>query len=307
MNKKTKSKTIVFTDIASSTQLYQRLGNTRAKKMIDACMRIIGQTVVKYNGTIVKTIGDEMMSCFDTPDQAVTAAVEMNFRIDNDFDASDPQYASLNLYTGIHHGPVIEDKGDFFGDAVNIAARMVKFAKQRQIITTSDLLNMLGDFPRENLKSMGNVRVKGIKNEIDVYEVVWEQDEMTMVMTHAPLRKQLEITLELRHKDRVFRIDSGKPSLSIGRQDYNDLIIKDRVISRSHAVIEQRKQNFVLIDKSSNGTFVEAENGKTIKLLRDEILLDNKGKFSVGSSTFDDAGLIRYKIVEKENWVYNKK
>lgn len=299
MQMTSQSKTIVFADIASSTRLYQTLGNKRAKETIDTCMNILSRTILKFDGLIVKTIGDEVMSIFDKPDNAIMAAIEMNVEIENRFKSFDPDSFSLNLYTGIHFGRVIEDKGDFFGDAVNIAARMVRLAKQRQIITTSDTFQALEPHTQNDLRSIGKVRVKGVAEEIGVYEVIWEYEEMTLIVNTSELPRSIETTLDVKYGDQVYHIGKQNPSISVGRQDFNDIIIDQNFISRTHAVIEYRKNSFILVDKSSNGTFIEFSKGNIVKVLKDEIPLNEEGKISAGDETFEITKSIRYKERKK--------
>ena len=299
MHMNSQSKTIVFADIASSTRLYQTLGNKRAKETIDTCMDILSRTILKFDGLIVKTIGDEVMSIFDKPDNAIMAAIEMNVEIENRFKSFNLENFPLNMYTGIHCGHVIEDKGDFFGDAVNIAARMVRIAKQRQIITTSDTFQALDPYTQNDLRSIGKVRLKGVTKEIGVYEVIWEYEEMTLIVNTSELPRSIETTLDVKYGDQVYHIGKQNPSLSVGRQDFNDIIIDQSFISRAHAVIEYRKNSFILVDKSSNGTFIEFSEGNIVKVLRDEIPLNEEGKISAGDETFEITESIRYKERKK--------
>ncbi len=289
------SKTIVFADIASSTRLYQTLGNERAKETIDTCMDILSRTILKFDGLIVKTIGDEVMSIFDKPDNAIMAAIEMNVEIEKRFKSFNLESFPLNIYTGIHCGHVIEDKGDFFGDAVNIAARIVRLAKQRQIITTSDTFQELEPCTQNDLRSIGKVRLKGVTEEVGVYEVIWEHEEMTLIVNTLELPRRIERMLDVKYGDQVYHIGKQNPSLSVGRQDFNDIIIDQNFISRTHAVIEYRKNSFILVDKSSNGTFIEFSEGNIVKVLKDEIPLNEEGKISAGDETFEITELIRYK------------
>ena len=78
------------------------------------------------------------------------------------------------------------------------------------------------------------------------------------------------------------------PTLSIGRDLQNEVVIADRKASRMHARIERRRDKFVLIDHSSNGTYVTVQGESEIVLRREELVLRNRGQVSFGHAYQDD-------------------
>jgi predicted component of type VI protein secretion system len=78
------------------------------------------------------------------------------------------------------------------------------------------------------------------------------------------------------------------PTLSIGRDLANDVVLGDRKASRMHARIERRRDKFVLIDHSSNGTYVTVDSESEIALRREELVLRNRGRISFGHAYQDD-------------------
>ena len=72
---------IVFADVVGSTQLYDKFGDTKASETVASCLDIMKDATYQFNGTVIKTIGDEVMSTFESVDDAMGAAVMMQSRI----------------------------------------------------------------------------------------------------------------------------------------------------------------------------------------------------------------------------------
>ena len=141
---------VMFADIAKSTAIYETLGDQRARTLIASCLSLLSKITEKYHGTVIKTIGDELMCTFPTAFDAVTAAREMNQALSFASVVDDPGCRPPNIYVGIHVGPVILEKGDVFGDTVNLAARITGFKRPRQILISEETAAALP----ENLRSM---------------------------------------------------------------------------------------------------------------------------------------------------------
>jgi class 3 adenylate cyclase len=257
-------KTILFADIAGSTRLYDRLGDQRALALISHCLELLITQAQACKGTLVKTIGDEVMCIFDLPDKAVAAAVHMHEAVNSDSQVL-PYHMQVRI--GLHHGPVISESGDVYGDAVNIAARMVAQAKGGQIITTGSTLGMLSVDCRSTARLVDQARIKGKPLPIDIYELAWGQPgEMTMI-TNLPAdldgsKRGAEAELALYFQGKRWTICQSLPVISMGRDSANEIVVNDPRVSRIHARIELRKDRFILVDQSTNGTYIMVEDGQ---------------------------------------------
>jgi len=298
MPRETATLAILFADIAKSTHLYEVLGNQKAKALVDSCLSIMMDITKKLQGTVIKTIGDEIMCTFHTADDAIEAGKAMHESLEQVTIPDKPGQPPPNIYVGIHYGPVIKEGGDVFGDAVNVAARMVSMAKQRQIITNEDTMNYLSDEYKETAQCIDKTTVKGKSGEIKIYEIVWEHHDVTVMLDEDSLSApELKCRMEIKFRDNQFLVDENKPALTLGRQIHNDVVVNDSRVSRSHSRIEYNRGKFVLIDQSSNGTGVLIQGKKNVTIKRDEKPLIGNGIICLGREADPDSPLaIHYSI-----------
>lgn len=133
--------TMLFTDIMNSTEFYQQEGDEMAIGRVMNHFRIIQQIVAEERGGVVKTIGDSVMAVFREPVSALKA-VE---RIQQIFTGASTIGESFKLKAGVHYGDCVavnlNDRTDYFGTTVNIAARLVDVAKEKEIVISEDFFN----------------------------------------------------------------------------------------------------------------------------------------------------------------------
>ena len=275
---------VLFADISGSAKLYENLGDAEALATIERCLTLIKQVCVDGGGRVVKTIGDEVMAVFPGADGAARAATDMQARISAQRTSHG---APLAIHVGFHFGPVLEEGADVFGDTVTVAARLSNLARGGQVFTSSETVAALPPVLRARTRDHHAQTVKGKQQDIGLFELVWQEteDELTALSTRLELRPA---QLKLVHGDQHLELSNAKPSLSIGRDPQNDLVIGDRKASRMHAHIERRRDKFVLVDHSSNGTYVTVDNEAEIALRREELVLRGRGRVSFGHAYQDD-------------------
>jgi class 3 adenylate cyclase len=132
---------LMFTDLKSSTTLYEHIGEAPAYGLVRRHFDLLRETIAKSDGTLVKTIGDAVMAVFVDPAKAVEAAIEMHRALNDDTAARGEP--ALALKVGIHHGPCIavnlNNILDYFGTAVNLAARIQKESVGGDIVVTEEI------------------------------------------------------------------------------------------------------------------------------------------------------------------------
>src|SRR5262245_5729974 len=136
------SLTFLFTDLRGSTELYEQVGDLAAFDLVRAHFQVLNGIVAAEAGAIVKTAGDAVMATFPTPDRALAAALRMREAIRDLNDGRNGH--DLLLKIGIHEGPclavVLDNRQDYFGRTVNIAARVQGLADSRSILATGSVV-----------------------------------------------------------------------------------------------------------------------------------------------------------------------
>lgn len=138
--------TLLFTDLKESTALYDRIGDLNAFSLVQQHFGWLQDATVRHKGAIIKTIGDAVMAAFLTPANAVAAALEMRSDIAHlNCGRLDRQ---LILKIGIHSGAAIavtlNERLDYFGQTVNIAARVQSQAGADEIWLSQDVYDAEG-------------------------------------------------------------------------------------------------------------------------------------------------------------------
>jgi class 3 adenylate cyclase len=270
---------VLFADISGSTTIYETLGDALAKQMIDECLRDMRTATARHGGRVVKTIGDELMCVFPDADRVAMAASEMQQAI-----ADMPPVSGVKraIRVGFHVGPVIESEGDVFGDTVNTAARMAGLAKGEQIYTTLAAVQLMSPIVRSQTRRIASLTVKGKGDEVAVCEVLWQAgDDLTMA-TASLESTPTQVTLDLSHGVKQTVLDTANSRIVIGRDAGCQIMLGDRKASRVHARIERRRDKFVLVDQSTNGTYVTFDGEAEIGLRREELILRGRGRIVFG-------------------------
>jgi len=293
---------ILFADVVGSTQLYEALGDDRARETVQQCLRVMKQATEHYGGTVIKTMGDEVMSTFPSADDALNAANQMQQRITNTIRIeTDDSHVSIRI--GCHYGPVVTEDRDIFGAAVHTANRMTSQAKAGQIITTSALVVQLTPQWKALVRQIDVATPKGQSDEVAVFEVLWQPEEATNMLPSIDPAARPPATaarLRLRFKGEELVVgEQGKATITMGRADENDVVIKGNLISRVHARIDVARNRFVLVDESTNGTFIQQDVGEELYVRRDSTVLTGSGIISMGRVAARGTPLaIEYRVEE---------
>jgi len=290
---------ILFADVVGSTQLYEELGDTRAREMVGKCVEIMRNATEDNGGKVIKTIGDEVMATFAEADQAIAAARAMQEQIAAATElAHDNGHVAIRV--GCHFGPVVQEMRDVFGSAVHTANRMTSQAKAHQIVTTLATVERLSPELRPMARQIDVATVRGKAEEVILFEIVWQPDEATSMLptvpwSHDKSRKAKRLKLKCRGTEII--VGEGRKSASLGRSDENDVVVKGNLISRVHARIESTRDRFTLVDESTNGTFVQSDEGDEIFVRRDSTVLKGKGIIGLGRVAQPETSLaIHYSI-----------
>jgi len=274
---------ILFADVVGSTQLYDRFGDTKASETVSNCLDVMKDATHQFNGTVIKTIGDEVMSTFPSVDEAMGAASQMQKRISNNQDDAEG-HIPVSIRIGCHYGPVVQERNDIFGAAVHTANRMTSQAKSRQVVISGSTVEHMSPEWQAQTRQIDVATVRGRLDEVALFELLWQPEEATSMLPtiewESKTRQASKVIVSFR--DKTVIVNDRNKSINLGRAEDNDLVIKGNLISRIHAKVEMRRGNFVLIDQSTNGTFLQSDLGEETFVRRDSITLVGEGIIGLG-------------------------
>lgn len=275
---------VLFADVVGSTELYEALGDIKARDTIARCLEIMKGATEQNAGSVIKTIGDEVMATFPTADDALNAAREMQSAIDKG-DVLVGEGVPLAIRVGCDFGKVLPGERDVFGATVHTANRMTSQAKASQIVTTANMVDQLSPEWRASVRQIDLAHVKGKSGEIALFEVLWQQEDVTSMLptiTWGRDRRKISSRLRVLYQGQELILADNQQQITIGRADDNDLVVKGNLISRTHCRIEMSKDKFMLVDQSTNGTFVVTRHLEELFVRRDSMQLSGEGVVGLG-------------------------
>jgi len=275
---------ILFADVVGSTRLFEVMGDQKARAMVAICIDVMRTATEQHNGTVIKTIGDEIMATFPTADDALNAAGQMQKQITAHAELKmDGQPVAIRI--GCHYGPVVLETRDVFGASVHTANRMTSQAKAGQIITTAATVERLSPEWRASVRQIDVATIRGQGGEVALYEVLWQTEDVTsmlpaIALTARDQRRTLRLRLSVGEREII--VDQLHPQVVIGRADESDVVVRGNLISRQHARIEFNRNRFMLTDQSTNGTFVQINGQEEAFVRRDSIPIKGEGMIGLG-------------------------
>jgi len=165
--------TVLFTDLKGSTALYERIGDLKAFSLVQQHFERLLHVVVSNNGAVIKTIGDAVMAAFERPSDAVRSGIAMQEEIRQFNEVRQGQDIVLKI--GIHRGPSIavtlNERLDYFGQTVNIAARVQGQANGDEICMSRDVVDAagVGDLLARFAITQQDILLKGIDRPVVVF------------------------------------------------------------------------------------------------------------------------------------------
>ncbi len=304
-------RTVLFADLRGSTSMYETLGNADATAVVTRSVALLARIVAAHRGQVVKTLGDGLMAVFETPAESVAAADDMHDSLarigmgeENPGDAANDEQAEdeetsgaptlpprppvpLKLQVGLAQGEVVEMSGDVFGDAVNVAARLLDHAGDNETLATASVVEQLGEWERSRFRSLDKMQLRGRVEPVHVHlqEAVRRFGDTAataygdMLMPVAEPEGIRLVWLDLN------RIYAGTSlPVVLGRSPQATYIIDDTRVSRSHARIDWHGGTFQLVDLSYNGTYVRFDNDpEIISLRRGACTLHGSGVIGLGA------------------------
>lgn len=287
--------TVVFADLTGSTGVFESLGNAKATQAITRLTQWIGKVCEANHGHVVKYLGDGVLIVFPHSPDAVEAVMELQ-RAHQDRIRDWPEPLQMRLQVGMARGEIVEQDGDCYGDAVNVASRLSDLSGPEQILATESVIQHLPEDSLVRSRSLGAMAIRGRTESCVVHRIEWQSELLseafTMPASLAPIHFSRQTAqpdfIELSWLDMNAGFSFAELPLFLGRDLDAQFVVQDPRVSRKHARIEWRAGKFYLEDVSSYGTWVRfSDNAAVVSLRRQECVLLLDGEIALGAP-FED-------------------
>lgn len=271
--------TILFADICRSTVLFDQLGDQAALALVMGALEMAGDIAKQNQGTVIGTIGDEILCTFESPEAALITASQLHSGIHNNASMLEHQLA---WRIGINNGKVVCTSDNVYGDTVNMAARLAQQAKANQTLVSSTAANLVRENLRGQLRRIGQLSLQGKAGMTEVHELL-EADtgEAITEVTKSEEIPSRSFLMTARYRTRRMRFDPMLIRFLFGRGMDCDQAIDHPTISREHAEFLYRNGQFLLRDFSTNGSVV-LQGNRVERLHRSSIQLKGNGRIFLG-------------------------
>jgi len=163
----------MFTDVVGYSSIVEKDERT-ALRILEEHRKLLTTIFPRYEGVVVKTIGDAFLVEFASAVEAVSCALESQSEMLK-FNEARVQNEKVTIRIAIHVGDIVHSAGDILGDAVNVAARVEAFAEPGGICVTQQVVDQVRGKVDCKLVSIGTRELKNIKNSLELYKVVSPQ------------------------------------------------------------------------------------------------------------------------------------
>lgn len=294
---------VLFADISGTTRLYRKLGNAESQYALERCVKRMERAIEAYGGKLLMPAVDEMVAAFDSPDALVQGAIEMQRRL---ADLPPMSGIKLSIRIGAHWGSGAIGNGGLEGPAAELGRRLMGMAGAGQVLTCAQTAEAMSRGLRQLLWTIDDLALDTGAGECQVFRVLWQEDPGTTATglpaydgrAVAPPPPPVETLprevagtapvaglprLCVRFAGKSFLLDARTPTLVVGRDRKSDISIKSPKASRQHAMVVRRgERDYLLIDNSTNGTYVQQHSGEIVRVQGGELRLAGKGLIAFG-------------------------
>jgi class 3 adenylate cyclase len=308
--------TVMFTDVAGSTRYFEQHGDLAGMAMLQAVNESLQPLVGRFEGTIVKTIGDAILAYFENPVQAVRCAVAMQRGV-QELNRQRPPTQQIRIRVALNLGVGLLKDNDVFGDVVNVCSGIEHVTEAGRIGVSPSVVEAVVQEKGIACRKIGAVAMRGKSRAMDLYEVAWREDEKAEKPPQKLSGEQLSLATgtrldleeDLRHaiaaavkgraqaakapaiEKKKFALVEVLPDRSLGKRfpltaetvvvgrEKGDIqFSKDTLMSGEHAAFTHLGGALYVEDLgSANGTFVRIREPHTLE--QDDIILLSRQMF----------------------------
>ena len=247
----TRQVTVMFTDIKGSTSFFESRGDIEGRLMVQKHNDMLFPLIEIHQGRVIKTIGDAIMAGFDDPVMAVRAGSVMQQALE-EHNRGKSAREQIHIRIGINAGEGIVESRDIFGDVVNVAARIESLCEPDQILISASVYDTVRKTDDIICRYVTQAQVRGKEEALDIYRVVWGDEEMVAGATRSGAagaaekisqkkrgvrrRLEMDITREGNNLKVTSLVLAGKESGSL--RPYEEMHVSmDKIEMRSQEVI----------------------------------------------------------------------
>ena len=243
----------------------QEFDDAQAGHPIERRLNRIERVAAASHGQIDLRFSDGMLILFDSANEAVLSACEMQHRC-----AVLPQVSrqKLTLRIGIHQGVLRQRSAETSDNVRGIAERLAR--DDDSILVSLEAGRSLS----KELQSLIQTRGDAIAG-VSVLSIDWRREIPSITPDIGP-------SLQLRFGTQALDVSQDNPTVTIGRDPTSDLVLDDIHVSRNHCRIERTEQSIQLVDTSTNGTLVIGEDKRENLVKQDAFVLDGRGMIFFG-------------------------
>jgi class 3 adenylate cyclase len=299
-------RTVLFADLRGSTALYETLGNAEATSVVTHTVTALARAVPACHGVLIKTLGDGLMAVFDASADGLQSAHLMHEELERLVSrgrerGASPGLRGLRLQVALARGEVVEMSGDCFGDAVNVAARLIDHASDNETLITGEVLAGLPSDQMARFRSLDWMHLRGRAEPVHVHVLGGRRATVDLQPTQfGAVMGTLEpeaVRLTWIDVNEVY--DGERMPVVLGRSPQAHFRVDDSRVSRSHARLDWHGGVFQITDLSYNGTYVRFGNAEeVVSLRRGSCTLHGSGSIGLGGSPADPtAPCVRFELL----------
>ncbi|WP_018988440.1 FHA domain-containing protein [Aromatoleum toluclasticum] len=262
---------VLVAEIPGADRFTDTLGAAEARQALERCLHRIDRAIEANGGTAQRSGAARVCATFPRGDEAVLSTCEMLDRVQ-----SLPPLRGLRMTicVGLHSGAASAN------DAELGAARLAETAKPGHALASEAVVKQLSATGRQFVAASPSRNPALVGLGWTAFAVARQPATGASV----PEESRLWHRVRIRHDQDTLFVDEARPVVLIGRELGNDIVIADPRASRQHARIERRREGFVLIDQSTNGTFLTYDDGSERCIKGTELMLTGSGRIGCGFS-----------------------
>ncbi len=255
----------------------EHVQNPEVSHAMERCTRRIDLAVSAQGGIELSRTGNTAVFGFESCDKGVFAAGEILEKL-----ASVPPVGGTRI--GVKIALLGREQGSNERDLAEAALKLTQAAQPGQALASESVITAL----QPGVKSFAGSEILHGKQyehfDWPVYLICKRAGMVTSIVSKSRLSPRLRV----RHQQNVILVEDQRPVLLIGREMGNDLVVPDPRASRQHARIELQQSGFVLIDESSNGTYISVNGASEYNVKNGEFVLEGSGRIGCGFSVNDE-------------------